>query len=197
LVRGDVIEAVIAVGLVAALAACQVSPEIAERRAAQPAAIAAAICLQQRPNDVAGCDALRLPDPASEIAYAGCLDYNRKDLKPCSRLRLAYEDELRAYLGAHPAQSGDGEPQAARPQLSGSRIRDLHRTAEQLYQASNSDADTFQAALLIPDIRHKIEMALRQRLTDAELQALLSRTRADAVYWYQYMQDLERGERRY
>lgn len=190
--RGDIAAAVIAAALTAAVAACQLSPEVVERQAAQPAAIAAAICLQHRPDDVAGCDRLRLPDPASEIAYASCLDYNRKDLKPCGRLRLAYEDELRAYFAAHPAAAGDGGSEGARPQLSGSRVRDVYRTAQQLYHASNSDADTFQAALLIPNIRQKIEAALRQRLSDAELQALVSRSRADAVYWYEYMQGLER-----
>jgi len=190
--RGNVAAATLAAALGTALVACQMSPEVAERRAAQPEAIAAAICLQHRPDDVAGCERLRLPDPAAEIAYAACLDYNRKDTKPCTVLRLAYQDALRAHFDANAASGSTTDPQAIRPRLSGSHTRDLYRTAEQLYHASNSDADTFQAALLIPNIRHKIEAALRQRLGAAELQALMSRSRADAVYWYEYMQGLER-----
>lgn len=79
---------------------CAPAGELAAREAAHPAAIALAMCAQYRPNDPAGCDKFRLPDPASEAAYAGCLDYNRKDLKPCGALRVAYEGDLHAALEA-------------------------------------------------------------------------------------------------
>ena len=120
---------VAAAALAAALAACQMSPEIAERQAAQPEAIAAAICLQHRPNDVAACDRPRLPDPAAETAYATCLDYNRKDTKPCGALRLAYEDALRTYFGASAASGGGTDQDAVRPRLTGNRFQDLYRGA--------------------------------------------------------------------
>jgi hypothetical protein len=182
-------------GIAAALAAaagCAPSPEITARNAAQPAAIATAICLQSRANE--SCDNARLPEPASEIAYATCLDYNRRDLLRCSALRLAYEADLHAHFGPPQSRAGSAGPPLNLPRLGGTRVRDLHHTAEELYKASNSDADTFQAALLIPEIRRKIEAVLGHKLTDAALEALVGRTRAEAVYWYEYMQRLEHGE---
>jgi hypothetical protein len=172
---------------------CSLSPEIAAREAAQPTAIAAAICAQYRPEDIASCDRVELADPSSKIAYAGCLEYNRLDLKPCAALRVAYESALHAYFDATGPRTVDKGPALAEPRLSSSRIRDLRRTAEELYKASNSDADTFEAALLIPEIRRKIEAALRQPLTDAQLRALVSKTRAEAVYWYTYTQGKRRA----
>ena len=65
-----------------------------------------------------------------------------------------------------------------------------YRTTEALYKAANSDADTFQAALLIPEVRKKIEAALGKRLSDEQLRALIDHNRAEAVYWYRYLQSL-------
>ncbi|HEX2152011.1 MAG TPA: hypothetical protein VHG31_08450 [Stellaceae bacterium] len=74
--------------------------------------------------------------------------------------------------------------------LAGLQVGERYRTAEALYKAANSDADTFQAALLIPEIRKKIEAALGKRLSDAQLRALIDNNRAEAVSWYGYMQNL-------
>jgi len=70
----------------------------------------------------------------------------------------------------------------------------LHRTAEQLYQATSRDAETFEAALLIPEVRLKLEQALHQKLPDQALRGLASHAKAEARYWYSYMQGLERVE---
>jgi hypothetical protein len=67
-----------------------------------------------------------------------------------------------------------------------------YRTAEQLYQATSRDAETFEAALLIPEIRLKLEQALHQKLSDQMLRRLASQAKAEARYWYSYMQGLER-----
>lgn len=174
------------------LVACAQSREVALRDTAQPAAIATAICLQSRPAE--SCHNVRLPDPAAEIAYATCLAYNRRDLLRCTALRQAYQADLHAHFAVPQSHAQASGAVAEGPRLTGSRLGDLRRTAEQLYRASNSDADTFQAALLIPEIRRKIEPALGQRLSDATLQALVTKTKAEAVYWYDYMQRLEQGD---
>ena len=59
--------------------------------------------------------------------------------------------------------------------------------AAELYKAASSDADTFQAALLIPEVRKKIEAVLGRKLSDTQLRALIDNTRAEAVYWYARM----------
>jgi hypothetical protein len=83
---------------------------------------------------------------------------------------------------------------AARWVLAPSRLRGLRQTAEDLYKASSRDAQTFEAALLIPEVRQKIQLALGQRLSPSALQALMAKAQAEALYWYQYMQGLERLE---
>jgi hypothetical protein len=66
------------------------------------------------------------------------------------------------------------------------------RTAEELYKATSRDAETFEAALLIPEVRLKLERALHQKLPDQLLKRLASEAKAEALYWYKYMQDLDR-----
>ena len=71
------------------------------------------------------------------------------------------------------------------------QAEERQRTAEALYRAANSDADTFQAALLIPEVRKRIEAALGRRLSDTELRAMIDNNRTEALYWYGYAQRLE------
>lgn len=171
---------------------CTPSLEPAAREAAEPEAVAAAICREVRADEAEGCEGVRLSDRASEIAYATCLDYNRRDLRGCDRLRRAYEDAIRAQLGAQkpPVETS---PSDRRRTLAGSqngagpRKDERQPPAEALYKAANSDADTFQAALLIPDVRKKIEAALGKPLSDAQLRALIDNNRTEAVYWYDQM----------
>jgi hypothetical protein len=133
---------------------------------------------------------VRPADRASEIAYATCLDYNRRDLRACTRLRQAYEDEFRAQLAARKPSGVETLSSEKRHALAGVEPGERYRTAEALYKAANSDADTFEAALLIPEIRKKIEAALGTRLSDAQLRALIDNNRAEAVYWYGYARNL-------
>jgi hypothetical protein len=188
------IEASFAVAaLVLPVLGCTPSAELEMRQSAEPEAVVAAVCREVRAGDAGGCESVHLTDRASEIAYATCLDYNRRDLRACGRLRQAYEDAIRAQLAAQkPAvvetSSSDrrgtlsGPPKGAGPQKG-----EGQPPAEALYKAANSDADTFQAALLIPEIRKKIEAALGKPLSDAQLRALVDNSRAEAVYWYGQM----------
>jgi hypothetical protein len=76
------------------------------------------------------------------------------------------------------------------------RYRQLHRTAEQLYIATSRDAETFKAAILIAEVRRKVERVIG-RVDDEKLQALSDKSRTEALYWYQYMQGLEQMEPAY
>jgi hypothetical protein len=63
--------------------------------------------------------------------------------------------------------------------------------AEELYKATSRDAETFEAALLIPEIRLKLERALHQKLSDQMLHRLAGQAKLEAIFWYKYMQGLE------
>jgi hypothetical protein len=72
-------------------------------------------------------------------------------------------------------------------------VEELHRNAQDLYKATSRDAETFEAALLIPEIRLKLEHALHQKLSDRMLRRLATQAKLEALYWYKYMQGLERA----
>lgn len=78
-----------------------------------------------------------------------------------------------------------------RPIAQGQSTEQLWRKAQELYKATSRDAETFEAALLIPEIRLKIETALHQKLSDQMLRRLVNQSRSEAVFWYKYMQGLE------
>ena len=157
-----------------------------------PAEIADAMCVQYRPGDGAACAGLQLPESASALAYRMCLEYHKLDVKACKDLRMVYEAELRAYLERPQTTPNPVLSPANEPQITGQRARDLHKTAEDLYKATSRDAQTFEAALLIPDVRQKVQGVLRHALSDEELRKLADQARAEALYWYKYMQGLER-----
>jgi hypothetical protein len=159
----------------------------------EPSEIASVMCLQNRPGDEAACKAVRLPDPASAMAYGVCLEYHRLDVKACGDLRAAYEAELRVYLALPGPAPNSPAGTANASQIPAQRARELHKTAEALYKATSTDAQTFEAALLIPDIRQKISAVLRQNLSDEKLHTLATQARSEALYWYAYMQGLERA----
>ena len=178
----------------AAFTADGCAPREDPRQAAEPAAIATAMCREHK-SDASVCAQFVPPPLASVTAYRECLDYNRRDLRPCAELRAAYEADLRAYLEAAPKAGLAAAPQlAAAAPITPPRLAELRRTAADLYRASSRDAQTFEAALLIPEVRDKVQSVLGQTLTDAALQALITKTRAEALYWYKYMQGLERLE---
>jgi hypothetical protein len=179
-----------AIAFVAILAGCSSAPDKAD----DPSEIAYATCLEYGSEDRMPCKGLQLPNPASQLAYGMCLEYHPKDAAPCNRLRDAYRADLRAYLeslkaaaGADPAKAGQG------PRLDPRRAIELHHTAEELYKATSRDAEIFAAALLVAAMRHHVEGVLGRTLSDQELHALAEQSRAEAVYWYKYMQGLERA----
>ncbi|HVC57498.1 MAG TPA: hypothetical protein VND95_16205 [Stellaceae bacterium] len=184
-------------GLAFAVTGCTPAPHRDLASAVRPSEIAYVLCLQRRPGDDAACHKLRLPDPTSALAYGVCLQYHRLDVKACDDLRLAYETELRAYLAQpEPTVPSPLRP-ANRPRMTMQRAASLHKTAAALYKATSADAQTFTAALLIPQVRQKTEAVLRQPLSDAQLHRLAARERAEALYWYAYMQGLERAANTY
>ena len=63
--------------------------------------------------------------------------------------------------------------------------------AANLYRATSQDAQTFEAALLIPEIRLKLEAALHQQLSNEMLRHLANQSKEESLYWYKYMQGLE------
>jgi hypothetical protein len=177
------------------IAGCTTTPRPDLSGAVQPAEIARAVCSQSRPGDDAACEDVRLPDPASRRAYSTCLEYHRLDIKACKDLRAAYESELRAYLAPAEPKPGAGSSVATsdREPATAEHGRVPYQTAATLYKATSADAQTFTAALLIPEIRRRIEAAFRQNLSDERLRQLADQAKSESLYWYQYMQRLERS----
>jgi hypothetical protein len=179
-----------AIAFVAILAGCSSAPDKAD----DPSEIAYATCVEYRSEDRMPCRALQLPNPTSQLAYSMCLEYHPKDAAPCNRLRDAYRADLRAYLGSLKAAAGPDPAKAGQgPRLDTRRAAEQHHTAEELYKATSRDADIFAAALLVAAMRHHVEGVLGRALSDQELHALADQSRAEAVYWYKYMQGLERA----
>jgi hypothetical protein len=186
------VSAVAAAALVLPLLGCAPAVEQAARQAAEPEAVAAAVCRDTRTGGE--CESISLADRASEIAYATCLDYNRRDLRACDQLRQAYGDDVRRQLAAQAPPTAGTSLSEKRAALANLQPSERYRTTEALYKAANSDADTFQAALLIPEVRKKIEAALGRRLSDDQLRALVNNNRTEAIYWYGYLQRLRPAE---
>ncbi len=179
-----------AIALVAVIAGCSSAPDKAD----DPSEIAYATCLEYRGEDRMPCRGLQLPDPASQLAYSMCLEYHPKDAAPCNRLRDAYRADLRAYLESLKAAAGPDPAKAGQaPRLDPRRVADLHHTAEELYKATSRDVDIFANALLVAAMRRRVEGILGRTLSDQELRALADQSRTEAVYWYKYMQGLERA----
>lgn len=64
--------------------------------------------------------------------------------------------------------------------------------AEQLYQATTSDAATFEKALNTPALRLQLEKTLNRNLSDDTLTAMASHSRAEADYWQAYRAGIDR-----
>ncbi|HEX3884323.1 MAG TPA: hypothetical protein VHW66_16825 [Stellaceae bacterium] len=191
------IRSLAALVLVAAAAGCAPGGQTDLAAAVAPADVARAMCLQYRHGDAASCAATAPPLRASETAYRLCLDYHPVDPRPCKAVREAYEADLRAFYEApeHKSAAGVSTPEEG-GMIGEGRYRQLHRTAEQLYVATSRDAETFKAAILIPEVRRKVERVIGP-VDDEKLQALSDKSRAEALYWYQYMQGLEQMEPAY
>ncbi len=82
-----------------------------------------------------------------------------------------------------------GTAVAATPPDTGAGINELRRDrrmAEQLYQATTSDAAAFEKALTTPALRMQLEHTLNRLLSDDTLTAMASHARAEADYWASY-----------
>jgi hypothetical protein len=192
-VIGGAVRIAAAIGVAAALGGCAAGhPDLIAKT--DPADVAAAICRDYHREGAPACSKIAPAGTASEEAYALCLDGHPGDRRACGPMREAYEADLRA-LFAEPVRP---PPQAVAPRpatagsLTSARYRELHKTAEDLYVATSRDAQTFEAALLIPDVRRKVAAVLGSPLGDAQLRGLAAKARAEALDCYEYMQGLER-----
>jgi hypothetical protein len=181
----------VTLALAAFLGGCAASghPDLAA--AVQPTDIAYAMCLRYRPGGEAACSGLQLPLRQSETAYRLCLDYHPGDARPCRKVRDAYEADLKSFLEPVKSPAASVAPRAEPPEIASQNPRQRYRTAEQMYIATSRDAQTFEAALLIPEVRRKVQAVLGPDLTDEKLQALAAQSKGEAIYWYRYMQGLE------
>jgi hypothetical protein len=116
------------------------------------------------------------------------------DIKNRGELRATSETDLPAYSASPKAMTGTPAPRATGRENAAQRARRLHDDALALYKATSKDAETFTAALLLPDVRHKVEKALQQKLSNEQCRKLAQQAQAEAIYWYKYMQGLERAE---
>lgn len=182
-----------AASLWAALAGCAPTGRPDLTAVVSPADIAYAVCAQSRPGNEASCSGVPAPDRASKVAYSLCLDYHKLDPEACKSLRETYVADLRT-TPTKPYEAGQGVegPGGTANELAGRSYAARHRTAEEMYIATSRDAQTFEAALLIPDVRRKVERLLGPNLTDDKLRAMADKSQSEARYWYGYMQNLER-----
>jgi hypothetical protein len=66
------------------------------------------------------------------------------------------------------------------------------RTANELYQGTRADAETFERALKFPAMRTELEHALNKPLTDDMLRAMAAQAHAESEYWLRYREGIER-----
>lgn len=194
-----IIGGIAAAALLILLAGCTAAAKTDVGKATPPAEIARAVCTRSHPRDIAACPQLRLPSRASEIAYRTCIAYDRIDPRRCDNLRRAYEAELRAYPTSARSAASDRAAATEGPpplHMDRARLQALRHTARELYDATSKDAQTFAAARLIPEVRQRIERALHQQLSNDVLNKLAIHAQAEALYWYEYMQGLDKLEKR-
>ena len=84
---------------------------------------------------------------------------------------------------------------SAEPKDEPSRENELssyRKTAEDLYNATSSDAHTFERAIADPEVRKEVERVFKRKLSDEQLQGMALQAKAEADYWSRYLQGLER-----
>ena len=77
-----------------------------------------------------------------------------------------------------------------------SRENDLssyRKTAEDLYNATTSDAHTFERAIADPAVRKEVERVFKRKLSDEQLKGMALQAKAEADYWSRYLQGLTFG----
>jgi hypothetical protein len=84
---------------------------------------------------------------------------------------------------------------SAEPKDEPSRENELsgyRKTAEDLHNATSSDAHTFERAIGDPEVRREVERVFKRKLSDEQLQGMAVQAKAEADYWSRYLQGLER-----
>ncbi|MBV9863374.1 MAG: hypothetical protein JO267_14645 [Alphaproteobacteria bacterium] len=105
---------------------------------------------------------------------------------------------LRRYalaLALAPILSLPGGPAWAAPEPpeftgSSSEFRRARRMADELYRATSSDAQTFERAIELPEVRQELERVFKKPLPDETLHAMAAQARAEADYWARYLKGL-------
>jgi len=86
------------------------------------------------------------------------------------------------------ARSAESKDEPSREnELSGYR-----KTAEDLYNATTSDAHTFERAIADAAVRKEVELVFERKLSDEQLKGMALQAKAEADYWSRYLQGLER-----
>ncbi len=83
---------------------------------------------------------------------------------------------------------------SAEPKDEPSREDELSRyrkTGQDLYNATSSDAHTFERAIADPEVRREVERVFKRKLSDEQLQGMALQAKAEADYWSRYLQGLE------
>jgi hypothetical protein len=96
-----------------------------------------------------------------------------------------------ATLLAMPASVGLSAEPKDEPSAE-SELSSYRKTAEELYNATSSDAHTFERAIADPEVRREVERVFKRKLSDEQLQGMALQATAEADYWSQYLQGLER-----
>ena len=71
-------------------------------------------------------------------------------------------------------------------------LSSYRKTAEDLYNATSSDAHTFERAIADPEVRREVERVFKRKLSDKQLEGMALQAKAEADYWSRYLQGLER-----
>jgi hypothetical protein len=181
--------------ILALLAAATVQAQQLKLASAEPPpALASLMGSQDRPMEEGTRRIFDPPDPNLTRADGRWGDAQKADSKITGEFRATSDADPLADLTSPKAAPGAQTPRPNDRKLKRQRARELHATALALYKATSSDAETFTAALLLPEVRRKVEAALHQKLSDEQCRGLTRQAQAEALYWYKYMQGLERAE---
>jgi hypothetical protein len=66
------------------------------------------------------------------------------------------------------------------------------KTADDMYNATSSDAHIFERAIADPEVRKEVERVFKRKLSDKQLEGMALQAKAEADYWSRYLQGLER-----
>jgi len=94
-------------------------------------------------------------------------------------------------LLALPAGTAMAAPSKGEPPRE-NELSTYRKTAEELYNATSSDAHTFERAIVDAAVRREVERVFKRELSNEQLQEMALQARAEADYWSRYLKGLER-----